>query len=184
MIGQRLLDKAAFELMGEARAAGHWIGNHSMNHMIGLGEIPTAEFARDEIEDAQALIGTLPDQEKLFRPFGQYGHLGPHLFSEQSLLHLCAHDYTTVIWNSVPRDWADPDGWPEKCLADVAANDWTVAVLHDIENAAEKRLPEFLTRLKDMEVAIEQNFPESVIVTRNRRVVTLASSYVSDRLPA
>jgi peptidoglycan/xylan/chitin deacetylase (PgdA/CDA1 family) len=183
VIGQQLRDKRALGIMHEAQAAGHWIGNHSLTHAVGLGERPTAEFAHDDIGGAQALIGHFPDQEKLFRPFGKLGLLGPHLFSEASLHYLCEQYYTTVIWNSVPRDWEDADGWVERCLSDAAQQDWTVVALHDIEDACAKRLPELLLRLEDAGIAIEQQFPESVVVTRNGRIVTLAASNVSDRLP-
>ena len=33
--------------------------------------------------------------------------------------HLCDGGYTCVLWNSVPRDWEDPTGWPDRALADL-----------------------------------------------------------------
>jgi hypothetical protein len=41
-------------------------------------------------------------------------------------------------------------------------------VLHDIQNAALPRLPEFLRRLEDgdMEVEFRQDFPENVVLMR------------------
>jgi hypothetical protein len=46
VIGQQLRDQRALEIMHEAQAAGHWIGNHTLTHAVGLGERATAEFAQ------------------------------------------------------------------------------------------------------------------------------------------
>jgi peptidoglycan-N-acetylglucosamine deacetylase len=71
-----------------------------------------------------------------------------------------------VLWSSVPGDWKDPDGWVDRCLAEIAVRDWSVVVLHDIQNAALPRLPEFLSRLEDMGVEFRQDFPGDVIFMR------------------
>ena len=70
VIGQKLRDKAAAGLLAEMAAAGHWIGNHTLTHSVALGDRPDAAYARTEIEEAQALVGTWPGHEKLFRPYG------------------------------------------------------------------------------------------------------------------
>ena len=54
----------------------HWRGNHTWSHSVAFGNRPDAAYAREEIDRAQALIGEFADQEKLFRPYGNYGLLG------------------------------------------------------------------------------------------------------------
>lgn len=82
---------------------------------------------------------------------------------------------------SVPHDWDDQAGWVGRCLADIARQDWTVAVLHDIANASLARLPELLDRLGDAGVEFTQEFPEKVILTRDGELVSLLDTYVAER---
>jgi hypothetical protein len=53
-------------------------------------------------------------------------------------------------------------------------------VLHDIEAGCLARLPELLRRLEDHGVTFEQDFPDSVTLTRGGRIVTLPEGYVAD----
>jgi peptidoglycan-N-acetylglucosamine deacetylase len=94
VIGGNLLDPDAAALMREAHSAGHWIGNHSLTHSVALGDRPEANYAREEIEEAQHLIGSCSRADKLFRPYGRDGLIGPHLFSEASLTRLSDGRYT------------------------------------------------------------------------------------------
>ena len=180
VIGSKLDEPAAASLMQQAHAAGHWIGNHTFSHKVALGDRPDRAHALSEIEQAQARIGRFSHPDKLFRPYGNSGHLGPHLLSRAALDHLLAERYRTIIWNSVPGDWKDPDGWVESCMAQVSAQDWSVVVLHDIEGGCLARLPELLRRLEDLGVTFEQDFPDSVTLTRGGRIVNLPESYVAD----
>jgi hypothetical protein len=59
-------------------------------------------------------------------------------------------------------------------------NEWSVVVLHDIEGGCLPRLAELLQRLNDLGVVHEQDFPESVILTRAGSIVNLSPEYVSD----
>ena len=69
--------------------------------------------------------------------------------------------YTCVLWNCVPRDWLDPDGWVERCLDQVALVEWPVIVVHDVVGAALPRLPELLDRLDERGAAYTQETPDS-----------------------
>jgi peptidoglycan-N-acetylglucosamine deacetylase len=159
---------------------GHSIGNHTMTHSLPLGEKPDAEYARREIEETQNLIGELAHSEKLFRPIGGGGAIGPHLLSRAALQLLQAGEYTCVLWSSVPRDWKYQGGWVARCLQEVAEREWTVVVLHDVENAALPRLPEFLDGLENLGVEFRQDFPEDVVITRRGEVVSgLASTIMT-----
>jgi peptidoglycan-N-acetylglucosamine deacetylase len=181
VIGKNLDKPAAAALMKQAHAAGHWIGNHTLSHTVALGDRPERDYAVSEIEGAQARIGSFARPEKLFRPYGNSGRLGPHLLSRAALDHLLAQNYRTIAWNSVPGDWRDPDGWVERCIAQVSLEPWSVVVLHDIEGGCLARLPELLRGLKDIGVTFEQDFPDSVTLTRGGRIVSLPEGYVADR---
>jgi peptidoglycan-N-acetylglucosamine deacetylase len=171
VVGERLAGPGARELAVRARSEGHWIGNHSMTHSVPLGEKTDAEYARREIEDTQNLIGELATDEKLFRPMGGGGLIGPHLLSRAAMQLLQDGKYTCVLWSSVPEDWKDQDGWVDRCLADIAARDWTVVAIHDVKNAALSRLPTLLDRLESLGVEFRQDFPEDVVILRRGELV-------------
>src|ERR1700722_17284629 len=59
VVGEKLAKPAGRTLAARARAEGHWIGNHSMTHRVPLGENRDVEYARQEIEETQNLIGEL-----------------------------------------------------------------------------------------------------------------------------
>lgn len=179
VLGRNLGEPAAASLAREAHAAGHWIGNHTMTHSVALGDNPDADYATREIGETQARIGALSHPDKLFRPFGNSGQIGPHLLSQAALAYLLAHRFRTIIWNSIPGDWRDPDGWVEAAVAQVAAQDWSVVVLHDMTNGCLPRLPELLARLADLNVVYEQDFPDDVTLTRGGRAVNLRAEHVA-----
>lgn len=172
VIGEKLSRSGGRALAIRARSEGHSIGNHSMTHSVPLGERTDAEYARREIEGTQDLIGELAHADKLFRPMGGGGVIGPHLLSRAALQLLQAGKYTCVLWSSVPGDWKDRDGWVDRCLEEVAGRDWTVVVLHDVENAALPRLPEFLDGLDSLGTEFRQDFPEDVVITRGGELVS------------
>ena len=181
VIGRNLDQPAVAGLMKQAHAAGHWIGNHTLSHTVALGDRPVdLDYAVGEIEGAQQRIGAFTHPEKLFRPYGKSGRLGPHLLSRAALNYLLAQNFRTVIWNNVPGDWRDPDGWVERCIALAWVEPWSVVVLHDIEGGCLARLPELLRRLQDLGVSFEQDFPDAVTLTRSGRIVTLPESYIAD----
>jgi peptidoglycan-N-acetylglucosamine deacetylase len=57
VIGDRLRDPAAARLLDKIGETGHRIGNHTLSHSVAFGERLDERYARNEIEDAQALIG-------------------------------------------------------------------------------------------------------------------------------
>jgi peptidoglycan/xylan/chitin deacetylase (PgdA/CDA1 family) len=181
VIGKKLENASAAALVRQAHAAGHWIGNHTLTHSIALGERPDAAYAAREIGETQRRIGTLAHPAKLFRPYGKSGLIGAHLFSQAAKAYLLEERYCTLLWNSVPGDWRDPDGWVARCVADVEAQDWAAIVLHDIAGACLPRLPELLDRLTGLGVAWRQDFPDSVVMTRDGKTVNLPGAYVAER---
>ena len=180
VIGRKLDAATAFTLMKQTHAAGHWIGNHTLSHTVALGDRLEPAYAVSEIDGAQQRIGKFAHSEKLFRPYGNSGRIGPHLLSRAALDYLLAQNFRTVIWNNLPEDWRNPDGWVESCIAQVLAQDWSVVVLHDIESACLARLGELLRRLHDLGVIYEQDFPDAVTLTRAGRIVGPSQNYVAD----
>jgi peptidoglycan/xylan/chitin deacetylase (PgdA/CDA1 family) len=172
VVGERLAGPGGRALAARAHSEGHWIANHSFTHSVPLGEKPEAEYARREIEDTQNLIGELAHADKLFRPMGGGGSIGPHLLSRAALELLQKGKFTCVMWSSVPGDWKDQDGWVDRCLSEVAGRDWTVVVLHDVENAAMARLSEFLDRLESLGIEFRQDFPDDVVISRRGELVS------------
>lgn len=172
VVGERFMTPGARALAVRAHLEGHWIANHSLTHSVPLGENPDAEYARREIEETQNLIGELAHADKLFRPMGGGGRIGPHLLSRAALELLQKGKYTCVLWSSVPGDWRDQDGWIDRCISEVAGRDWTVVALHDVENAALRRFPEFLDRLESLGIEFRQDFPDDVVITRHGELVS------------
>jgi peptidoglycan/xylan/chitin deacetylase (PgdA/CDA1 family) len=159
-------DRAAAE---RAAAEGHWIGNHTLTHTAQFGDAPGDSSLPDrEIGEAQHLIGELAADtpERLFRPYAGGGILDRRLFSRPSLDHLRRHEYTCVLWNCLPHDWDDPDGWVDRCLSDAAARDWSLVVLHDLPTGAMDHLPRLLDALAQRDTEIVQDFPPSCLPLR------------------
>jgi peptidoglycan/xylan/chitin deacetylase (PgdA/CDA1 family) len=178
IVGERLAGPGGRALAVRAHSEGHRIANHSLTHSAPLGEKPDVEYARREIEETQNLIGELAHADKLFRPMGGGGRIGPHLLSRAALQILHEGKYTCVLWSSVPGDWKDQDGWVDRCISEVAGRDWTVVVLHDVEKAALPRLPEFLDRLGLLGIEFRQDFPDDVVITRRGELVSPLASQI------
>jgi peptidoglycan/xylan/chitin deacetylase (PgdA/CDA1 family) len=142
--GRDVVDPRRRAILARARDEGHRIGNHTLTHTIELGTTDDPVVIRREIGDAEVALGDLAAPERFFRPYGGGGVLGPRLLGRAAIRYLCAERHTCVLWNSVPRDWEDPDGWPERALEDVRRQDWTLVVLHDVPTGAMAALPRFL----------------------------------------
>jgi len=180
--GKEARDPRRRPLLERIRAAGHRIGNHTESHRVELGASRDPDAPRREIEEAQAALGGFSDAEKLFRPYGAGGVLGPRLLSPAALRHLCDGGYTCVLWNSVPRDWEDPTGWPERAFADLRAQPWTLLVLHDIPSGAMRALPAFLARVRDEGVELTAELPAACVPILRGRVVGALDGLVSKEL--
>lgn len=172
VLGKNLASPAGRVLAVRAHSEDHSIGNHTYSHSVALGNNPGVEFARHEIEDTQALIGDLAHPEKYFRPMGGGGAIGPHLLSRAALDLLKAGKYTCVLWSCVPGDWKDQQGWVEKGIAEIAPRDWSVVVLHDIQNGCLPRLEEILDRLDAMHIEYCKDFPEEIKVMDRGNLLT------------
>jgi peptidoglycan/xylan/chitin deacetylase (PgdA/CDA1 family) len=161
VLGSKLATPAGRALAERAQAAGHWIGNHTWSHGQPLGHRPGPEVAEAEIGRTQAELGALSHPDKLFRPHGG-GTVGPQLLSRAAADMLRAGGFTCVLWNAIPRDWAEPDAWVETALEQCASQPWSVMVLHDIPSGAMKHLPRFLDTAHSAGARFRQDFPAEV----------------------
>jgi peptidoglycan/xylan/chitin deacetylase (PgdA/CDA1 family) len=137
VVGAKLARHRA--LAERAHAEGHWIGNHTYSHAKPFG-LQDARTAREEIERTQDLIGDLAHPDRLFRPMADGGRIDANLFSPAALETLQRGGYSVVLWDRLPRDWEDPDGWVDTALRQPG----DVIVLHDIPTGAMDHLERFL----------------------------------------
>ena len=159
VLGHKLAMPGRRALVERAHAEGHWIANHTFSHSTPLGLSADPGVADAEIARTEALIGDLAHPDRLFRPFGGGGRLGPHLMSPAVRDHLQAGGYTCVLWNAIPRDWAEPDAWVETALAQCAARPWTLLVIHDLPTGAIAHLPRFVAAVRAAGGRFRQDFP-------------------------
>ena len=148
VVGKHAASAGGIDLLDRIRSEGHIVGNHTWSHETPFGDNPNPNAVADEvIRTGEFLEGYLSDPP-LFRPFGGGGRLDPCLFSQALIDHLVTDRYTCVLWNSVPRDWEDPDGWVDTALAQVAAQPWSVVVVHDYLRGNASRIATFIERAR------------------------------------
>ena len=161
----------AMAVLERAVAEGHWIGNHSLSHAIELGTTRDPEIVAREIGGNEAILRDL-NPHRLFRPYMGGGIVCARTFSPEAIEYLCRHDYTVVMFNCVPRDWEDPEGWPETALAAVEDRDWTLLIVHDVARyGSMASLPRFLDTALARGVEIVQDFPPDCVPIRKGKVV-------------
>lgn len=167
-VGRNICSPEGRELMARAVREGHRIGNHSFSHGRPLGELSPAE-AIDEISGTQKLLDDFTDADRYFRPWGTEGALERRCLNQAAVDYLIAQKYTCVLWNSVPRDWADPSGWVARGLADARNGQHTVVVLHDLPTGAMESLPRFLDELTSSGLEVTTQLPDDCVpIVRGR----------------
>lgn len=179
VIGQKLARPGALQACQRAHAEGHWIGNHTWSHSTPLGRMTAPGAAAREIAHTQAEIGPLAHAERWFRPFGGGGNLDQRLLNAEAVETLQAAHMTCVLWNAVPRDWADPAGWCDVALRQCADRPWSLMVLHDIASGAMAHLERFLDQAAAQGARFRQDFPPSCVPIRQGRVVGDLAGFVT-----
>jgi peptidoglycan/xylan/chitin deacetylase (PgdA/CDA1 family) len=177
VLGRKAITPEGSHLLRRASDEGHWIGNHTFTHSAPLGRMDGAA-ALDEFERAGQALQWLDQARKLFRPPGS-GQIGKHLLHPAVVEKLIAGGYSCVLWNSVPGDWRDPDGWPDRALADCQSRDRTLLVLHDLPTGAMAHLDEFISRLKRLGIELTQEFPPDCVPILGGKVVLPLDDYVN-----
>jgi peptidoglycan-N-acetylglucosamine deacetylase len=176
-VGDKLRDRR--RLAERAHAEGHWIGNHTFNHIVPLGLTAETGIAAREITRTEALIGDLAHERRFFRPFGGGGLLDKRLLNREAFAHLKSNGYTCVLWNAIPEDWAHPTGWVEQALAQCASLEHALIVVHDLPTGAMDNLETFVQRAKDQGMRFVQDFPRDCVPIECGRVLGDVASYVS-----
>lgn len=180
-MGRKAATEEGKELIHRAIAEGHWIGNHTYTHSGALGRLDR-DAALREFEQAEQTLAWVQQASgqphRLFRPPGS-GTLGRHLLQPVIVEKLIAGSYTCVLWNSVPGDYRDPNGWIERALADVRSRAWTLLVLHDLPNGAMVHLESFLTTLNSEGFELTQEFPPDCVPIVDGKIVLPLDAYVT-----
>jgi peptidoglycan/xylan/chitin deacetylase (PgdA/CDA1 family) len=176
VIGQKVAQQKA--LAERAHAEGHWIGNHTWSHSVPFG-LMTADAAVQEFDRTQQAIGSLAHRHRFFRPYGQGGNLDNRLLSRPVLEHLARETATIVLWSALPRDWQDADGWVERALDQIAAQPWSLMVLHDLPTGAMRHLDRFLGLVADRGGRVRQDFPPDCLPMIDGRLIQPLDRYLA-----
>lgn len=182
VIGEKVSRPEYRKLAERAHDEGHWIGNHSWTHSVPLGqrqESDGADVAEFEIGQTQAAMHGLVHPHRFFRPFGGGGNLDRRLMSRPVVDYLKRGRYTCVLWNSIPRDWAEPDAWVERALHHCTSQAWTLMVLHDLPTGAMRHLDAFLDQAIEKGGRIRQDFPPDCLPIVDGEVVRPIDNYVA-----
>ena len=164
-------DAAARALLTRMIRDGHRVGNHSLTHGRPLGELGKQETIA-EIATARDILGEFTGDSFLFRPWGTEGQLDRRCLNRSAVDYLVSGKHTCVLWNSVPRDWADPGGWVARALTDVRAREHTVEVIHDVASGAMGALPRFLDELHREGVAVTAELPTECVPILDGRIIS------------
>jgi peptidoglycan-N-acetylglucosamine deacetylase len=145
-IGTKAAKPSGAALLHRVHDEGHWIGNHTFTHGTPLGELDAASAVR-EVQRAEEVLSWVVQPQHLFRPFGGAGRIGRHLLHPAAVEMLVVGKYTCVLWNCVPGDWRDPEGWLDRAIAHCLSHAWSLVVLHDTATGAMVYLDRFLQHL-------------------------------------
>jgi len=166
-LGRELATPSGHALARRIVDAGHRLGNHSYTHGTPLGRDPRPDAVAIELEATQRLLSSLDPRPPCFRPFGGGGELGPHLLSPAAVEWLVARKATCVLWNVVPEDWLNPDGWVEVALRQLDTTAHALVVLHDAVPEATKRLDGFVRAALDRGHRFTAAWPDDCLPIRD-----------------
>jgi peptidoglycan/xylan/chitin deacetylase (PgdA/CDA1 family) len=179
VLGEKLMDPQALALVARAHEEGHWLGNHTWSHAAPLGERAEPDVAEIEIGRTQAALAPWAHAHRYFRPNGGGGNLDRRLLSPGVVDYLIAGRYTCVLWNAIPRDWAEPETWVPRALEQCRAQPWTLIVLHDLPTGAMRHLERFLDALGEAGGRVRQDFPPDCMPIVDGVVVRPIDTYMT-----
>lgn len=179
VIGRKAGSAEGAPLVHRARSEGHWIGNHTYSHTTPLGELdPDAALA--EFDRAAEVLAWVDQPKRLFRPYARAGRQGQHLLHPAVMERLQEGRYSCVLWNCVPGDWRDPDGWVEKAVAGCHARPWSLVVLHDLPTGAMVHLERFIRTIQDDGFELTQEYPPECVPIVDGEIVLPVEEYVAE----
>jgi peptidoglycan/xylan/chitin deacetylase (PgdA/CDA1 family) len=165
-IGRKLATPAGTDLGRRCVEQGHRLGGHTWTHAVQFGAADDTVVS-DELDRTRAVVDDVGGDGLLFRPYGAGGLIDDRLMSPFGASTLCSQGYTCVLWNVLPGDWRDRDGWVDHALAGIDETPWSVVVLHDVVGAALDRLDEFLTTARSRGSVWSQDFPDDCTPIRS-----------------
>ena len=165
-IGRKLATNEGRELGRRIVADGHRLGGHTWSHTVQFGLADDTRVT-DELARTSSVVDEVGGDGFLFRPYGAGGVIDDRLMSTFGAATLRAGGYTCVLWNVLPGDWRDPDGWVDHALTEIDRQRWSVVVLHDVVDAALDRLDEFLTAVASRNPTWSQSFPDECAPIRD-----------------
>lgn len=158
-IGHKLATPDGQRLGRRIVAEGHRLGGHTWSHWVQFG-VAQDDVIVDELTRTTTAVDRCGGDGLLFRPYGAGGVIDDRLMSPFGASTLCSSAYTCVLWNVLPGDWRDADGWVDVAVAETDTLPWSVVVLHDVADAALARLDEFLTTMKSRNATWSKDFPD------------------------
>jgi peptidoglycan/xylan/chitin deacetylase (PgdA/CDA1 family) len=165
-IGSKLATPQGATLGRDIVARGHRLGGHTWTHSVQFG-VAGEEIVVDELARTSAAVEAVGGEPLLFRPYGAGGVIDDRLMSQFGASALRAAGYTCVLWNVLPGDWRDPDGWVDAALSEIHRHPWSVVVLHDVTDAALPRLGELLDQVGAHQPVWSVDFPDECTPIRN-----------------
>jgi len=178
-IGHKLATTDGQRLGRRIVAEGHQLGGHTWSHSMQFGTA-SDDFVTHELARTTAAVDQCDGDGLLFRPYGAGGLIDDRLMSQFGAATMCSNGYTCVLWNVLPGDWRDADGWVDVAVAEIDRQPWSVVVLHDVVDAALPCLDEFLTTMKGRNATWSNEFPDECTPIRGgsptTSFVTLRSS--------
>ncbi len=165
-IGRKLATDQGRQLGKQIVGEGHVLGGHTWSHSVQFGATGD-DVVSDELTRTRDAVAGAGGDELLFRPYGAGGVIDHQLMSSFGAATLCSQGYTCVLWNVLPGDWRDANGWVEAALSEIDTCPWSVVVLHDVADAALLRLDEFLTVMRGRGSVWSQDFPDECTPIRS-----------------
>jgi peptidoglycan-N-acetylglucosamine deacetylase len=158
-IGRKLATTEGWQLGRRILAGGHRLGGHTWSHSVQFG-VADDGTVTEELDRTRAVVDEVGGDGLLFRPYGAGGVIDDRLMSAFGATTLRAQGYTCVLWNVLPGDWRDAEGWVDRALVEIGRQPWSVVVLHDVVDAALPRLDEFLTAVRVHDPSWSLAFPD------------------------
>jgi peptidoglycan/xylan/chitin deacetylase (PgdA/CDA1 family) len=158
-IGRKLATPKGRQLGQRIVESGHQLGGHTWTHSVQFG-LADDEVVADELARTRSAVDAAGGDGLLFRPYGAGGVIDDRLMSTFGAATLRSLGYTCVLWNVLPGDWRDHDGWVDVALSNIDRHECSVVVLHDVADAALGHLDEFLTALERRGTNWSQSFPD------------------------